>query len=104
MYNMLFKTNYIFQSNTMKSNRKSKTQNQNELTWLESNYHRTKEKLRAKQTELSGDEKALNNMCQGQECETIIQWGNDIAEEFRVILCYIVFNILDVMTNVKLKN
>lgn len=91
MYNNLYKINHIFQSNTIRSNRKSITQKQNELTRLESNYQHTKEKLRAKQTELSDDENALSDMCQGQEYETIIKEVNEKIEELQVILCRIYF-------------
>lgn len=52
---------------------------------LEANYNHTKEKLRAKQMDLSNDENALSDMCQGQEYEAILKEVNDKVEELQVI-------------------
>jgi len=65
-------------------NRKSIAEKQKQLTTLEANYQHTKEKLRAKQTELSDDENALSDMCQGEEYEKVVKEINDKVEELQV--------------------
>uniref|UniRef100_A0A2S2NEI3 DNA repair protein RAD50 n=1 Tax=Schizaphis graminum TaxID=13262 RepID=A0A2S2NEI3_SCHGA len=70
-------------SETIKCNRKSIAEKQKQLTTLEANYNHTKEKLRTKQIDLSNDENALSDMCQGQEYETILKEVNEKVEELQ---------------------
>ncbi|XP_029343905.1 DNA repair protein RAD50 isoform X3 [Acyrthosiphon pisum] len=70
-------------SDTIRCNRKSIAEKQKQLTTLEANYNHTKEKLRTKQIELSNDENALSDMCQGQEYETILKEVNEKVEELQ---------------------
>ncbi|KAE9545442.1 hypothetical protein AGLY_000985 [Aphis glycines] len=70
-------------SDTIRCNRKSIAEKQKQLTTLEANYNHTKEKLRTKQIDLSNDENALSDMCQGQEYETILKEVNEKVEELQ---------------------
>ncbi|XP_060840875.1 DNA repair protein RAD50 [Rhopalosiphum padi] len=70
-------------SETIRCNRKSIAEKQKQLTTLEANYNHTKEKLRTKQIDLSNDENALSDMCQGQEYETILKEVNEKVEELQ---------------------
>jgi len=50
--------------------------------------------LRTKQLDLSNDENALSDMCQGQEYETILKEVNEKVEELQVCSSCLFINIL----------
>jgi len=50
--------------------------------------------LRTKQIDLSNDENALSDMCQGQEYETILKEVNEKVEELQVSSRFLLTNIL----------
>lgn len=50
--------------------------------------------MRTKQIDLSNDENALSDMCQGQEYETILKEVNEKVEELQVINSFLFINIL----------
>ncbi|VVC25617.1 Hypothetical protein CINCED_3A008104 [Cinara cedri] len=70
-------------SNEIRTNRNSIEDKQKQYTILEANFNHTKEKLRVKQKDLSDDENALSDMCQGQEYETLLKEVNEKVEELQ---------------------
>lgn len=50
--------------------------------------------MRTKQLDLSNDENALSDMCQGQEYETILKEVNEKVEELQVSSSCLFINIL----------
>jgi len=48
--------------------------------------------LRTKQIDLSNDENALSDMCQGQEYETILKEVNEKVEELQVSSLFVYHN------------
>lgn len=57
---------------------------------LEANYNHSKEKLRSKQRNLSDDENALSDLCEGQEYEKLLKDVNNKLEELQVSIKYFI--------------